>query len=152
MILLLINERHKCNYSTQVLNTKSQHSVSSNLNLLALVSIKSWICPLTRGVLVSTILAACGVKVRNKFCSPASKSPLDLGVLNVCCRLSASRSRLPPLQRSWGQKPDLMWSSCILEAEHLLFTSPLSELITLYFCEFDTLPINYDKKTNSNRI
>lgn len=125
MILILINERHKCKYSSYDLNTKCQHSVSSTLNLHALVCIKSGLCSLVREVLVSTFPAAWGTEVSNIFCAPASKSPLDFGVQDVCCRVSASRPRLPPIQRSWGWKPDLLLSSCILEAEQLLFTSPL---------------------------
>lgn len=41
MILVLINERHKCKYSSYDLNTKSQQSVSSTFNLHVLVCIKS---------------------------------------------------------------------------------------------------------------
>lgn len=126
MILVLINERHKCKYCSYDLNTKSQHSVSSTFNLHVLVCIKSGSCPLVREVLLfSTIPAAWGTEVSNIFCSPASKSPLDFGVQNVCCRVSACRTRLPTIQRSWGWRPDLLLASCILEAEQLLFTSPL---------------------------
>lgn len=110
------------------------------------------VCPLVREVLVSTIPAAWGTEVSNILGTPAANNPLAICVPNACCRVSACRPRLPPVQRSWGWEPELLLSICCLEADQLLSTLLLSELLPQFLCELGALPIQYKQKTWFNSL
>lgn len=72
--------------------------------------------------------------------TPAASIPPAICVPKVCCLASACRPRLPPVQRSCCWDPELLLSICCLEADQLLSTLLLSELLPQLLCVPGALP------------
>lgn len=99
--------------------------------------------PPAKEVLVNTIPAGWGT--RNMTGTLVSKCPLVICVPKSCCHVFGCRSILFQVKRSWGLKPNILFSFCF-EADQLLSIFLLSAMLSQFLCESGGLPIYLHSK------